>query len=65
MRELLRDRESLEHIITSADNIARYTKDKTYEDLLADDMMCYAVVYNTLAIGEAVYHRTSHRPLAA
>ena len=51
MREQLRDRERLEHIISSADNIARYTKGKTYEDLQADDMMCYAVVYNTLAIG--------------
>lgn len=58
MREQLRDRERLEHLISSADNIARYTKGKTYEDLQADDMMCYAVVYNTLAIGEAVYHLT-------
>ena len=26
--------------------------------MLADDMMCYAVVYNILAIGEAAYHLT-------
>ncbi len=58
MREPLKDRIRLEHIATAADNIARYTHNKTYEDLQADDMMCYAVVYNILAIGEAVYHLT-------
>ena len=59
MREPLRDKERLEHIATAADNIARYTKGKTYDDLLADDMMCYAVVYNILSIGEAAYHLTN------
>lgn len=58
MREPLKDRIRLEHIIEAADNISRYTAGKTYEDLQADDMMCYAVVYNILAIGEAVYHLT-------
>ena len=56
MREPLKDRIRLEHIVEAADNIARYAHDKTYDDLQADDMMCYAVVYNILAIGEAVYH---------
>ena len=46
MRELLRDRERLEHIAASAENIARYTKGKTYDDMQADDMMCYAVAYD-------------------
>lgn len=59
MRELLRDRERLAHIIAAADNIARYTKGKTYDDLQADDMMGYAVVYNILAIGEAAYKLTN------
>ena len=58
MREPLKDRVRLEHIVASADNIMRYTKGKNYEDLLVDDMMCYAVVYNILAIGEAAYHLT-------
>ena len=58
MREPLKDRIRLEHIVASADNIARYTAGKTYNDLLADDMMCYAIVYNILAIGEAAYHLT-------
>lgn len=58
MRETLKDRARLEHIAEAVDNISRYTAGKTYEDLLADDMMCYAVVYNFLAIGEAAYHLT-------
>ena len=58
MREQLKDRIRLEHIIEAADNISRYTAGKTYEDMVADDMMCYAVVYNILAIGEAAYHLT-------
>ena len=58
MREPLKDRVRLEHIAEAADNILRYTAGKTYEDMLADDMMCYAVVYNILAIGEAAYHLT-------
>lgn len=58
MREPLKDRIRLEHIAEAANNIARYTEGKTYDDLLSDDMMCYAVVYNILAIGEAAYHLT-------
>ena len=59
MREPLRDRERLAHIIAAADNIARYTEGKSYDDLLANDMMGYAVVYNILAIGEAAYKLTN------
>ena len=59
MREPLRDRERLAHIIAAADNIARYTKGKTFDDLQADDMMGYAVVYNILTIGEAAYKLTN------
>jgi len=58
MREPLKDRIRLEHIKEAANNIARFTNGKTYDDMLADDMMCYAVVYNILAIGEAAYHLT-------
>lgn len=59
MREPLRDRERLAHIIAATDNIARYTEGKTYDDLKADDMMGYAVVYNILSIGEAAYKLTN------
>ena len=53
MREPLRDKERLEHIKAAIDRILRYTSDKSYEDLVADDMMYYAVVKNIEIIGEA------------
>ncbi len=53
MREPLRDRERLEHILSAIDRIIRYTSDKSYDDLVADDMMYYAVVKNIEIIGEA------------
>ena len=53
MREPLRDRERLVHIKKAIDRILRYTEDKSYEDLVADDMMYYAVVKNIEIIGEA------------
>lgn len=53
MREPLRDRERLEHILAAIDRIQRYTSGKTYDDLTADDMMYYAVVKNIEIIGEA------------
>ena len=53
MREPLKDRERLEHMKTAIDRILRYTSDKSYEDLVSDDMMYYAVVKNIEIIGEA------------
>lgn len=53
MREQLRDRERLEHILAAINRVSRYTRGKAYEDLLADDMMYYAVVKNIEIMGEA------------
>lgn len=53
MREPLRDRERLEHILAAIDRVMRYTKGKTMADLVADDMMYYAVVKNIEIMGEA------------
>lgn len=53
MRELLRDRERLEHILSAIERILRYTDGKSYEELVANDMMYYAVVKNIEIIGEA------------
>ena len=58
MREPLKDRSRLRHIIEAIDNVVRYTSGKTFSDMQSDDMMCYAVVYNVMAIGEAAYHIT-------
>ncbi|MBQ9641093.1 MAG: DUF86 domain-containing protein [Bacteroidaceae bacterium] len=43
----------MEHIVAAIDRITRYVDGKTYSDLLADDMMYYAVVKNIEIIGEA------------
>ena len=59
MREQLRDKERLEHILAAIDRVVRYTKDKTFDDLLADDMMYYAVVKNIEMMGEAANMLTS------
>ena len=53
MREPLKDRERLEHMLMAIDPILRYTKGKTFQDLVEDDMMYYAVVKNIEIIGEA------------
>ena len=53
MREEIRNKERLNHIVKSIDRIMRYTDGKKYDDLLADDMMYYAVVKNIEMIGEA------------
>ena len=65
MREPLKDKERLVHIVEAIDNVFRYTEGKSFEDMEKDDMMCYAVVYNILSVGEAAYHlskmfRTKH-----
>ena len=53
MREPLRDKERLEHMLAAAERVIRYTSGKTFNDLKADDMMYYAVVKNIEIIGEA------------
>ena len=53
MREPRKDKQRLEHIIAAIERIERYVKDKTFKDLLSDDMMFYAVVKNIEMMGEA------------
>ncbi|MBD8937734.1 MAG: DUF86 domain-containing protein [Prevotella stercorea] len=53
MRERIRDKSRLEHILQAIERIMRYIKGKTFDDFIADDMMYYAVVKNIEIIGEA------------
>jgi uncharacterized protein with HEPN domain len=53
MREPLKDRERLEHILSAIDRVLRYTKGITYEELVSNDMMYYEVVKNIEIMGEA------------
>lgn len=45
--------------LSAIERVRRYTQGKTYEDLVADDMMYYAVVKNIEIIGEAANMVTS------
>ena len=53
MRERSRDRSRLEHMLQAIERVRRYTKGKTFEDFITDDMMYYAVVKNIEILGEA------------
>ena len=59
MREPLKDRERLEHMLLAIGRILRYTNGKTFQDLVDDDMMYYAVVKNIEIIGEAAKYYKS------
>ena len=59
MRETVRDKERLEHIIQAVERIKRYTKGISYESFIADDTIYYAVVKNIEIIGEAANMLTS------
>ena len=53
MREPSRDKGRLEHILQAIERIKRYTLNTSFEDLIANDMMYYAVVKNIEILGEA------------
>lgn len=58
MREPLKDRIRLEHILAAIKNIFQYTDGKTIQQLNDDTMLFYATVKNVEIIGEAAYHLT-------
>ena len=58
MRESVRDRDRLEHIIEAATNILDFAECKTQEELEADKLRYYGIVKNIEIIGEAAYKLT-------
>ena len=58
MREPIRDKERLEHIVEAIDNIFSFAKGKTVEDLDTEKILFYAVVKNIEIIGEAAFRLT-------
>ena len=58
MRERLKDKTRLEHIIHALDIIDLLRKDKTYEECESDVATYYALIKNMEIIGEAVYKLT-------
>ena len=56
MREPLKDRSRLEHIVDAIDTILDRTNGLTYEGLTSDKILFGGVVYYTMVIGEAAYN---------
>ncbi|MBD5397026.1 DUF86 domain-containing protein [bacterium] len=55
MREPLKDKGRLEHILAAINRLEKYAEGKTLADIEHDDMMYYAMVKNIEIIGEAAY----------
>ncbi len=59
MREPLKDKGRLEHILASIERIERFTSGMTFEDLRKNEVTYYAVVKCIEIIGEASYMLTN------
>lgn len=59
MREQIRDRERLEHIIEAIDRVLEFSEGKSKEELVSDSMRFYGVVKNIEIVGEAAYKLTN------
>ncbi len=59
MREPVRDKGRLEHILSAIDNIDRFLEGQSFESFSENKMMYYAVVKNVEIIGEAAYMITN------
>lgn len=59
MREPIRDKGRLEHMLEAIDNVHEFTKDITFEGLAGNKMLRHAVTHNIQIIGEAAYKLTS------
>ena len=58
MREQIRDRYRLEHIIEACDRILSFAENKTIEMLKADMLKYHGIIKNIEIIGEASYKLT-------
>ena len=55
MREPIRDRGRLEHILTSIQNLFEFTEGLSFEDYINNKMLKFAIIKNLEIIGEASY----------
>ena len=55
MREPLRDKGRLEHILNAIDAILERAGRMSFQELIADKIVFYGLVYHTMIIGEAAY----------
>ena len=55
LREPIRDKGRLEHIIEYAENVEQMIKDVTFEQFNEDKVLYFAVMKNVEVVGEAAY----------
>ena len=55
MREPIRDRSRLEHILTAIDRVMEFVKNNSFDELSENDLVYYGIVKNIEIIGEAAY----------
>ena len=53
MREKIRDKERLNHIIESIENIFEFIGEYSFKDFASDKMLKFAVIKNLEIVGEA------------
>lgn len=59
MREPIRDKGRLEHMLEAIDKALEYTQGLDFDSFAADTLRVHATIYNVLIIGEAVYKLTA------
>lgn len=59
MRETLKDKGRLGHILEAIARVERFTKDKSFENMRDDELTYYAVVKCIEIVGEASYMLTN------
>ena len=58
MREAIKDRGRLEHMLSAIENVEEFTKDITLDDFVKSKVLFFAVVNNIEIVGEATYMLT-------
>ncbi len=58
MRESIKDKGRLQHILSAIDSVEQYTYGVGMEQMATDKMRIHATAYNIQIIGEAVYNLT-------
>ena len=58
MREVVRDRGRLEHMLTAIENVEEFTENISLEEFLKSKVLFFAVVKNIEIVGEATYMLT-------
>lgn len=59
MREVVKDKGRIEHMMSAIDNVEEFTKGVTLDEFVKSKVLFYAVVKNIEIIGEATYMLTN------